>query len=79
MAHRLDQSTCAIPQGGHGARFFTNGFFIPSNIKKPTKEDPVISVLDGQYSHTRNLVVITSARENHLPPTSQQPQNATLG
>jgi hypothetical protein len=49
---------------------------------QPTKEDPVILVLDGHYSHTRNLEVITSARENHIiicPPTSQQPQNATHG
>jgi hypothetical protein len=46
---------------------------------KPIKEDPVILVLVGHYSHTRNLKVITLARENHLSPTSQQPQNATLG
>jgi len=50
---------------------------------EPTKEDPVILVLDGQYSHTRYLEVIKfSSREScwhHLPPTSQQPQNATLG
>ena len=42
---------------------------------KPTKEDPVVLVLDGHYSHTRNLEVITLARENHvdiicLPPPS---------
>jgi len=42
---------------------------------KPTKEDPVILVLDGHYSHTRKLEVITLARENHvdiicLPPHS---------
>jgi len=42
---------------------------------KPTKEDSVILVLDGHYSHTRNLEVITLARENDvniicLPPHS---------
>ena len=42
---------------------------------KPTKEDPVILVLDGHYSHTRNLEVITLAWENRvdiicLPPHS---------
>jgi len=42
---------------------------------KPTKEDPVSLVLDGHCSHTRNLEVITLARENHvdiicLPPHS---------
>jgi hypothetical protein len=33
---------------------------------KPTKEDPLILVLDGHYSHTRNLEVITLAREIHV-------------
>ena len=41
---------------------------------KPTKEDPVILVLDGHYSHTRNLEVITLVGENLvdicLPPHS---------
>ena len=37
----------------------------------PIKEDPVILVLDRHYSDTRNLEV--------MPPTSQHPQNATLG
>jgi len=42
---------------------------------KTTKEDPVILVLDGHNSHTRNLEAITLARENHvdiicLPPHS---------
>jgi hypothetical protein len=32
---------------------------------KLSKEDPVILVLDGHYSHTRNLEVITLVRENH--------------
>jgi hypothetical protein len=42
---------------------------------KPTKEDPVILILDGHYSHTRNLEAINLARESHvdiicLPPHS---------
>ena len=32
---------------------------------KPTKEDSLVLVLDGQYSHTRNLEVISLAQENH--------------
>jgi hypothetical protein len=40
---------------------------------KLTKEEPVILVLDGHYSHTSNLEVIALARENNvdiicLPP-----------
>lgn len=39
----------------------------------PTKESPVLLILDGHYSHTRNLKVIDLARQNHvilisLPP-----------
>jgi len=51
--------------------------WFPHFIKhtKPTKEDSVILVRDGHYSHTRNLEVITLAREIHvdiicLPPHS---------
>ena len=53
---------------------------------KLTKEDPVILVLDGHYSHTGNLEVITLARQNHidiicLPPPSNhkmQPLDKTF-
>jgi len=48
-----------------------------------TKEDPVILVLDGHYSHTRNLEVITLARENHVDiiciPLHSSHKNAALG
>lgn len=42
---------------------------------KPSLEDPVILILDGHYTHTRNMDVIVKARENHiilicLPPHS---------
>jgi len=75
MAHRLDQSTRAIPQGGYRVRFFPHWFLHFIKHTKPIKEDPVILVLDGHYSHIRNLEVITLARENHgdiicLPPHS---------
>jgi hypothetical protein len=43
---------------------------------KPTKEDPVILVLDGHYSHTRNLRVITLARENHVDITCLPPHSS---
>jgi hypothetical protein len=46
MAHCLEQSTLAIPRVGYKARFFP---------------DPLILVLDGHYSHIRNLEVITLA------------------
>ena len=81
MAHRLDQSTRAIPHGGYRASFFpvVSSFH---QTYKADKEDPVIFALDAHYSHTRSLEVITLARENHvdiicLPPHSSQ--NAALG
>jgi len=43
---------------------------------KLTKDDPVILVLDGQYSHTRNLEVITLARENHVDIICLQPHSS---
>ena len=75
MAHRLDHSTRAISRGGYRARFFSQWFLHFIKHTKSTKEDSVILVLDGHYSHARNLVVITFARENHvdiicLPPHS---------
>ena len=32
----------------------------------PTEESPVLLVMDGQYSHTRNIEVIDLARGNHI-------------
>lgn len=40
---------------------------------KPTKEDPVILVLDGHYSHTRNLPLLESAKENGVHIVSLPP------
>ena len=71
------------PLGWIQSELFSQWFLHFIKYTKPTKEDPVILVLDGHYSHTRNLEVITfCSREScshHLPPTSQQPQNSTLG
>jgi len=67
------------PSGWIQREIFSQWFLHFITHTKPTKEDPVILVLDGHYSNTRNLEVINLARDNHLPQTSQQPQNATLG
>ena len=75
MAHRRDQSTRAIHRSGYRACFVSQWFLLFIKNTKPTKEDPVTLVQDRHYSHTRNLEVITFARENHvdiicLPPHS---------
>lgn len=45
------------------------------SIVKPSREDPVVLIVDGHYSHTRNISVIDKARDNGviivcLPPHS---------
>jgi hypothetical protein len=57
------------------SEIFSQWFLYFIIYTKPTKEDPVILVLDGHYSQTRNLEIITLARENYvdiicLPPHS---------
>jgi hypothetical protein len=36
------------------------------SVTKPTVDDPVLLILDGHYSHTRKLDVITLATENNI-------------
>ncbi|XP_036334788.1 uncharacterized protein LOC118745442 [Rhagoletis pomonella] len=52
---------------------FTNWFKHFLEFTKPTKEEPALLILDGHYSHTRNIELIDLARENgvvilSLPP-----------
>jgi len=63
------------PLGWTQSEFLSQRFLHFIKHTKPIKEDPVILVMDKHYSHTRNLEVITLARENHadiicLPPPS---------
>nr|CAI5859600.1 unnamed protein product [Callosobruchus analis] len=45
--------------------------FLPN--MKPSKNDPVVLVLDGHYSHTRNLELLEVARENGVHIVSLPP------
>lgn len=63
------------PSGWIQPELFTKWLKHFVSIAKPSKEDPVLLVLDGHYSHTRNLDVIDIARESGvsiicLPPHS---------
>jgi len=63
------------PSGWTQSEIFIQWFLHFTKHTKPTNEDPVILVPGEQYSHTRNLAVITLDRENHvdiicLPPHS---------
>lgn len=63
------------PSGWIQQNLFTMWFNHFIQFVKPTEESPVLLILDGHYSHTRNLDVISLARQNHvciisLPPHS---------
>jgi len=58
------------------SEIFSHWFLHFMKHTKLTKEDPVIFVLDGHYSHTRNLEVITLARENHVDIICLQPHSS---
>ncbi|XP_046677400.1 MFS-type transporter clz9-like [Homalodisca vitripennis] len=65
---------------------FTKWFTHFISYVKPTKDDPVVLILDGHTTHTRNLDLIDLARENGvslvcLPPHSSdhmQPLDKTF-
>jgi DDE superfamily endonuclease/helix-turn-helix, Psq domain len=42
---------------------------------KPTKDDPVLLIMDGHYSHTHNLELIDLARENYVTLLSLPPHS----
>ena len=64
------------PSGWIQSEIFSQWFLYFIKHIKPTKEDPVILVLDGHYSHTRNLEIITLARENHVDIICLPPHNS---
>ncbi|XP_067627379.1 uncharacterized protein [Eurosta solidaginis] len=52
---------------------FTNWFKHFLEFTKPRKEEPILLILDGHYSHTRNIELLDLARDNgvvilSLPP-----------
>jgi len=65
------------PSGWIQSEIFSQWYLHFIKHTKPTKEDPVILVLDGYYSHTRNLEVITLARENHVDSLASHLPGAT--
>jgi hypothetical protein len=77
---------CLPSHGVHKERYLFQWFLHSIKHTKPTKEDPIILVMDGHYSHTRNMEVIHLTRQNYidvicLPPHSShkiQPLDKTL-
>jgi hypothetical protein len=65
------------PSGWIQLNIFTKWFQHFIENVKPSSDDPVLLVLDGHYSHTRNVEIIEIARANGvaivcLPPHSTQ-------
>ena len=79
----LGSVSACHPSGWIQTYIFTKWFDHFVNFVKPSSEDPVVLVLDGHYSHTKNLDMVDKARENNvhivcLPPHSthkMQPLN----
>ncbi|KAJ8941970.1 hypothetical protein NQ314_010190 [Rhamnusium bicolor] len=63
------------PSGWIQQNLFTQWFQHFISFVKPSAEDPVLLVLDGHYSHTRNVNVIRLARENNISIISLPPHS----
>ncbi|KAI5715791.1 hypothetical protein M8J77_022459 [Diaphorina citri] len=56
----------AHPSGWVQTNLFTDWFKMFIERTVPTEKSPVLLIMDGHYSHTRNLDVLELARENHV-------------
>lgn len=63
----------AHPSGWMQADLFVEWFRHFLLHTKPTHDDPVLLILDGHVSHTKNLEFIDLARENHVTVVSLPP------
>lgn len=54
------------PSGWVQSYIFTEWFSHFIEHTKPTSESPVLLILDGHFSHTRNLDVILKAKDNYV-------------
>lgn len=63
------------PSGWIQHNLFTQWFQHFIQFVKPSENDPVLLILDGHYSHTRNMDVIELARENHVSIISLPPHS----
>ncbi|KAL1448578.1 hypothetical protein WDU94_012303 [Cyamophila willieti] len=64
--------TC-FPTGWMQTEIFNDWFDHFLRHTKPTAEDPVLLILDGHYTHTKNILFLQKAKANHttvvcLPP-----------
>lgn len=63
------------PSGWIQQNIFTKWFRHFIQFVKSSEDNPVLLILDGHYSHTRNLDVIRLAKENHIAIVSLPPHS----
>ncbi|XP_072375657.1 uncharacterized protein [Diabrotica undecimpunctata] len=68
-------ATCHV-SGWMQSHIFTNWLQHFISHVKPSEADPVVLILDGHFSHTRNIDSINLARQNHVVILSP-PQHST--
>lgn len=54
---------------------FTKWFDHFVHFVKPSADDPILLIVDGHYSHTRNLDMVDKARENRVSIVSLPPHS----
>ena len=65
----------AHPSGWIQNELFTKWFTHFVEHARPSERSPILLILDGHYSHTRNIDVIEMARENHVTIVSLPPHS----
>jgi hypothetical protein len=55
--------------------YLLNGSIIFFHLRKSSADDPVWLVVDGHYSHTRHLDVVSIARERNVAIVSLPPHS----
>lgn len=63
------------PSGWVQTNLFSQWFVHFIKFSKPSEESPILLILDGHNTHTRNLEVIEKARENHVTIVSLPPHS----
>lgn len=61
------------PSGWIQSNLFTDWFNHFVSKTKPSKDDPILLILDGHHTHTKNIDIIDIARENHVTIVSLPP------
>ena len=64
------------PSGWIQSNLFTDWLKHFIERTKPTEEDPVLLILDGHNSHTKNIEVVDLARQNHVSILSLPPHTS---